>query len=168
MDAASISILIGVVVVFMLLRPLRPRRRRGGRITPKSYSRQHAPSCIETASGIRVKSSGERAIADWLYANRIRFRYEEEIKVRNLRGNGTWRSADFYLPDYDVYWEHFGLWQDPEYQRKAKQKIAMYHEAGHRVICTFVRPPSSGEMRRKFEEHCGRLPVHGHHHGTAW
>jgi len=96
-----------------------------------------------------VRSQSERVIAEWFLDNNIRFEYERVVGVRNYRGNPTWRLPDFYLPDYGVYWEHFGRWDDEEYRIRARRKLAMYHEAGLRVICTFGYPPSPRLMQSK-------------------
>lgn len=124
----------------------------------RSWSpRVHELPHIPTRAGVMVRSEPERAIAEWLFARGIRFNYEQPVGVRNWKGRESWRSADFFLPDYAVYWEHFGLWNDPEYQRKAKRKLGMYREAGYRLIVTFGGVPTELEMARKLGEFAPEL-----------
>jgi hypothetical protein len=77
----------------------------------------------QTKSGIRVRSKIEKIIADFLHQEKIGFIYEPRIRVSGL----TFRP-DFYLPDYELFYEHFGF-DDPEYQRAAEFKIACHHRA---------------------------------------
>lgn len=78
----------------------------------------------------RVRSKSELIIADLLNKEGIPYRYEYPIL---LSGLGT------VYPDFTVlnvkrrkelYWEHLGMMDDPEYVEKALQKIAMYEENG--------------------------------------
>ena len=67
---------------------------------------------------ITVKSEEERIIANFLYMNGINFKYESKYRDGNYetpKGSySTIRSytPDFYLPDYDIYIEHFGVDSD--------------------------------------------------------
>jgi hypothetical protein len=87
----------------------------------------HEPKYL-TTSGVRVRSWGEQEIANFLTEQGIRFRYEREIWLGYLRVR-----PDFYLPDYDIYIEHFGV-RNLEYQRKAKVKEFLYKKQGLRLI----------------------------------
>lgn len=53
-----------------------------------------------------VKSHEEVKIANFLFMNSIEYEYEKEYKYLN-----TYRP-DFYLPEYDIYIEHFGVNED--------------------------------------------------------
>lgn len=63
----------------------------------------------ETIAGERVKSIEEAIIANFFFLNGIRYRYESEYP-HDIEDNYRKRyRPDFYLPDYDIYWEHFGV-----------------------------------------------------------
>lgn len=65
-----------------------------------------------TIQGERVKSIEEVIIANFLYLNGINYEYE---KVYPFDSNDPYRKKyrpDFYLPDYDLYLEHFGITKD--------------------------------------------------------
>ena len=61
---------------------------------------------IVTKKGEKVRSYGERDIADYLYANKIEYVYESAYKVDD---KGTKYRPDFYLPKYKVYIEYYGI-----------------------------------------------------------
>jgi DNA helicase-4 len=56
-----------------------------------------------------VKSIGERRIADYFERNNIRYVYEKEARTNALFFSSKISNPDFYLPDYDVYVEYWGL-----------------------------------------------------------
>lgn len=65
---------------------------------------------------------------------------EAPLKLQGLIGDTSQhRRPDFYLPEYDCYIEVFGGWNDEEYRRKAKQKIAVYHRNKVRFFALFPR-----------------------------
>ena len=123
--------------------------------------RQRRTHPYETRAGIWVRSKGEAAIANHLHDRGIRFWYERRVAVRNARGNSTWRSCDFVLDRgfwrSKLLWEHFGMWGDAAYQRRAKQKLAMYHQAGRAVVVTFGHAPSPSTMDRKLAPFVAQL-----------
>ena len=83
-----------------------------------------------TAKEERVRSKSELIIADLLNKEGIPYRYEYPI---HLSGMGK------IYPDFTVlnvkkrkemYWEHFGMMDDPSYVEKALQKIVLYEKNG--------------------------------------
>ncbi|MDH5690287.1 MAG: hypothetical protein OEY81_02510 [Candidatus Bathyarchaeota archaeon] len=59
--------------------------------------------------GEEVKSIAERRIADYFVKNNINYVYEQEARSKGRLFNYRISSPDFYLPDYDVYVEYWGL-----------------------------------------------------------
>ena len=91
-------------------------------------------------SGNHVRSKSEVFIDMVLYQHNIPYRYEAELKL----GNHS------YYPDFTImhpltneiiYWEHFGMMDEPEYRRKAYNKLSYYgaHNIipGNNLIATF-------------------------------
>ncbi len=64
---------------------------------------------LRTLSGDSVKSFEELAIANYLTEHSIEFRYEEPYKVKTATQHRRQYQPDFFLPDYDIYIEHFAL-----------------------------------------------------------
>ena len=65
-----------------------------------------------TFAGERVKSFEELEIANWLYLNGISYEYERKYDKPVPEEDARRRRAykpDFYLPDYDIWIEHFGV-----------------------------------------------------------
>ena len=59
---------------------------------------------LDTIQGEKVKSVEELTIANFLYLKGIKYEYEKAYP----HGNVPYRP-DFYLTDYDIYLEHFGV-----------------------------------------------------------
>jgi len=85
----------------------------------------------KTLSGHFVRSKSEFIIDSLLTSNRIPFRYEADL----LLGTTT------IYPDFTIrhpktgeyfYWEHFGLMNDPTYQKNVFSKLQLYTK--HRII----------------------------------
>jgi hypothetical protein len=75
-------------------------------------------------AGFRVRSKAEKIIADFLTQSGIKFLYEPPLRVA-----GILMHPDFYLTDYALPYEHFGLHTEL-YLRAAELKIMRYYEAG--------------------------------------
>lgn len=56
-----------------------------------------------------VKSQQEAMVANFLYLNCINYKYEHPYKFKTADQDYKQYRPDFYLPDYDIYVEHFGV-----------------------------------------------------------
>ncbi|WP_160848606.1 UvrD-helicase domain-containing protein [Pontibacillus yanchengensis] len=65
-----------------------------------------------TLSGEKVKSLEEVMIANFLFLNGVNYQYEEAYKYSTSDAYRRQYKPDFYLPDYDIYIEHFGINKD--------------------------------------------------------
>jgi DNA helicase-4 len=63
-----------------------------------------AKTSLDTIQGEKVKSVEELTIANFLYLNGVEYEYEKPYPFGN-----TMYRPDFYLKDYDIYLEHFGI-----------------------------------------------------------
>jgi ABC-type glycerol-3-phosphate transport system permease component len=128
--------LIAIVVIFVLvwifLMSLKPKKQYG----VKSV----------TQKGETVKSIGERRIADYFERKNIRYVYEKEAKGKFLIFfDYKISSPDFYLLDYDVYVEYWGLvnaddrWTRENYVRNMKRKMAIYYRNNIKFISIYPR-----------------------------
>lgn len=64
---------------------------------------------LRALSGDRVKSLEEFEIANFLYCNSVEFHYERQFPFDPEDKAHTRYQPDFFLPDYDIYIEHFAL-----------------------------------------------------------
>lgn len=109
-----------------------------------------------------VKSYGELDIANFLRQNGIAYVYEPEYPVDTRTTEYGQYHPDFYLPNFDVYIEYFGINRDGEvppyftskngmtasqtYLEGMKWKRQLHHQNGTRMIEAY--------SYEKFEELC--------------
>ncbi|MDO4941165.1 MAG: UvrD-helicase domain-containing protein [Erysipelotrichaceae bacterium] len=72
----------------------------------REYLKQNPPT---TLKGERVKSYGEMTIANFLLTNAIEYEYESAYKFDTADKKHSQYKPDFYLPEYDIYIEYFGI-----------------------------------------------------------
>ena len=84
---------------------------------------------IEAADGTLVQSEGERIIAEWLAAKGIVFRYDNRFRI--IKGYAI--RPDFYLPEYDLYIEYWGM-DTLDYQIGMLEKKKLYQQAGKKLL----------------------------------
>lgn len=70
------------------------------------YLKTNKPTTLQ---GEIVKSYGELQIANYLFSNGIKYEYEIEYKYNTLNIEYQQYKPDFYLPEYDIYIEYFGI-----------------------------------------------------------
>lgn len=84
----------------------------------------------QTEKGEKVRSKSEKIIADKLYSMGIPYRYEYPVEMDNYRTV----YPDFTMLDVknrrEIYLEHFGMMEFPEYCEKALLKIQTYARNG--------------------------------------
>jgi len=139
-----------LIILFILVSSLKsePRIRRRARVQ-YGYSTQ-------TLQGEEVKSHAERAIADYFLKNGISYEYEHKI-----RGIG---KPDFYLPDYDVVVEYWGLVDAKDeglrnrYVRNMRWKMAQYHSRKIKFISIYPQNLSNLDVifKSKFRKVTGK------------
>lgn len=88
-----------------------------------------------------MRTKSEKIIADKLYALGIPYRYEYPVK---LKGYGTVYPGFTILKvseRKEIYYEHFGLMDKPEYCEKALRKLQAFARngivLGQNLIATF-------------------------------
>lgn len=67
---------------------------------------------LETLEAETVRSIDQLIIANYLYLNRIDYIYEEDYPYAWEDNYGQIYRPDFYLPEYDIYLEHFRINED--------------------------------------------------------
>lgn len=91
-------------------------------------------SKIKCEDGHPVKSQQEALIDNYLFSHNIRHVYEKEIHIDNNPEHSL--HPDFYLPDLNVYIEHFGMTGNKKYEEMKKYKLPLYKKAKITLICT--------------------------------
>ena len=123
----------------------------------------------KTFKKISVKSEEERIIANFLYMNGIEFKYEYKYMNGNYREPDdsfkTIRSymPDFYLPEYDIYIEHFGVdenmkahqytnIENKKYEESMEWKRKIHKLNNTKLIETYSFYQQKGILKEKLEE----------------
>jgi len=84
---------------------------------------------IRAKDGTWVQSVGERIIAEILAAEKIRYRYDERFRILD----GYAIRPDFYLPEFDVYIEYWGM-DTADYKIGMLKKQKLYQQQGKKLI----------------------------------
>ncbi len=84
---------------------------------------------IRTSDGTLVQSRGERIIADYLRKKNISYRYDERFRI--IEGYAV--RPDFYLPEFDVYIEYWGM-DTADYKIGMLKKQKLYQQEGKKLV----------------------------------
>lgn len=79
----------------------------------------------ETLKNEFVKSNEELVIANYLFINGIRYEYERPYEIDTSTLEKRQYTPDFYLSDYGIYIEHYGInrnGQAPQYDKKTSDE----------------------------------------------
>jgi len=87
---------------------------------------------VRTVDGTLVQSDGERRIAEWLVSHGIVYRYDARLRIIE----GFQIRPDFYLPEYDVFIEYWGM-DTPRYKAGMYLKQDLYMHSGKRLISLY-------------------------------
>lgn len=95
---------------------------------------------FKTKNGLTVRSKTERTLTDLFDSYGLTYKYEYPIYI-----NGRTRYVDFAFldPNSDqiIYWEHFGMMNNPQYSVAAYKKLIEYDKngirQGHNLIVTY-------------------------------
>ncbi|TET19324.1 hypothetical protein E3J74_07105 [Candidatus Bathyarchaeota archaeon] len=150
----ALAFVLGVIVFFLWIC-----------IHASKYSKPKREYGIKsvTARGEEVRSLAERRIADYFMRNNIDYVYEKDAIAKGLFFDSKISTPDFYLPDYDVYVEYWGLvdaddnWTRERYTRSMKRKMAIYYRNNIKFISLYPRNLENLDwiFRRKFKKVTG-------------
>lgn len=132
----------------------------------ETYIRQtgaERAKAYKTLNNEQVKSLEETKIANFLFMHNVRYEYE---RLYPFEGSDPQRKAyrpDFYLTDYDIYLEHFGISKDggvpwlskveeKKYLDGIKWKRAFHTENKTTLLETYSYYSSEGVLLKKLKE----------------
>lgn len=101
-----------------------------------------------------VQTQGERCIADWLTDHGIACRYDDKFQI--IQGYAV--RPDFYLPEFDVYIEYWGL-DTTDYEIGMLKKRKLYQQEGKRLISVYPE-----DLPRLDAVLTQKLSAYGWHH----
>lgn len=105
---------------------------------------------IRAKDGTWVQSDGERLICEALDAERIRYRYDERFRILD----GYAIRPDFYLPEFDVYIEYWGM-DTADYKIGMLKKQKLYQQQGKRLISLYPvdKPVMAQVLLKKLDQY---------------
>ncbi|AIC15954.1 hypothetical protein NVIE_016980 [Nitrososphaera viennensis EN76] len=142
--------LVIIVISALAIKKGLSRRRKQQRHFHSSLQ-THRPSDFRrtytTINGETVKSMGEKLLADYFYQNDIRYQYERTAWTTDnkLKHRRMISKPDFYLPDYDLYVEYWGMVDTEDesnradYIKSMKWKMARYDENKIKFISIYPK-----------------------------
>ena len=116
-----------------------------------------------TLEGEKVESLQEVIIANFLFLHGIEYEYEKIYPHQDDNSNRRAYMPDFYLPDYDIYLEHFGInkegkvpWLKEDEEKKyiddMNWKIDWHKKHNTKLLKTYSFYYSEGILLKKLEE----------------
>jgi hypothetical protein len=95
------------------------------------------------------KSKKEAFIAGFFKIKKIKYIYEKPLKIGSQK-----LKPDFYLPEYDVYVEYWGLFNSNfEYKKACNHKRKLYEEEGIKLVELYPDNLATYDtLNRKFME----------------
>ena len=112
--------------------------------TREEYDRYVEDCELRTLNGELVKSFEELTIANFLSRNGVEYRYEEPYRFGTATSEHRQYTPDFFLPDADIYIEHFALDEEGQappgwtgYAEDAKWKRELHALRGTRLVETY-------------------------------
>lgn len=117
----------------------------------------------KTLNNEQVKSLEETKIANFLFMNGVVYEYEKLYPFESEDKSRKSYKPDFYLSDYDIYLEHFGIskaftvpWLSPVEEKKYLEGIKWkrkFHEMNNtKLIETYSYYSSEGILLKKLKE----------------
>ncbi len=105
---------------------------------------------VRAPDGTFVQSAGERMIAEFLNRHGIVYRYDERMRI--IEGYAI--RPDFYLPEFDVYIEYWGM-DTIDYKIGMLKKLKLYQQEGKRLISLYRedKPRMEEALRAKLKRY---------------
>ncbi len=103
----------------------------------------------------QLKSFEEVVIADFLFVNGIEYQYESPYQYNTASYDKTQYQPDFYLPDYEIYIEHFGINKNGktapfvnefDYQRSMEWKRNLHRDNETSLVETYSYEMQEGSL----------------------
>jgi DNA helicase-4 len=125
----------------------------------RAYVQARADREYTTLKNETVKSRAEKTIADFLFTHQVDYQYERRAAWADTDPEKAGYSPDFYLPEYDIYIEHWGLneagavapwfsWSTEEYHDKLRWARRQFTEHSPQLLETYEFEHASGRLKR--------------------
>lgn len=133
------------------------------------YVAERKERSYTTVRGEQVASRAEALIADFLFEHDVDYRYEQIAQWADSADNKGPYRPDFYLPEHDIYIEHWGIdkngevaewfeWSTADYRAKLWWGRSQFATNEPSLIDTYEFEHETGRLRRALKH---RLTVAG-------
>ena len=134
--------------------------------TEKEYKEHVRTTEARTLNEEVVKSQEELTLANFLVSNTIAYDYERPYKFPTATGQHRQYQPDFYLPDYDIYIEHFAVDEHDRppagwtgYAEGMNWKRNLHRRMETRLVETYSWERSKGVLLQNLERKLKNLRV---------
>ncbi len=134
---------------------------------PDGYDSATGSTGYRTASGVLVKSEGERLVADFLFFNGVEFEYERPYAHDVADATHSQYQPDFYYPSIDTWHEHWALDRNGKppsefigYERDMAWKRELHRTRGTSLIETTWADVVFGDGLQAFGDEMTRRGEH--------
>lgn len=119
---------------------------------------------LYTLSNHKVKSLEEKVIANFLFKKGVKFEYEKPYEIPTETMEKRQYQPDFYLTDYGIYLEHFGVDKNgnpphfftseekKKYLEGMKWKESLHKTNKTKLICTYSHQQADGVLENELEK----------------
>ncbi|TFH14263.1 helicase IV [Candidatus Bathyarchaeota archaeon] len=123
---------------------------------------------VRSLKGDLVRSFEELEIANFLFLNGLRYEYEQKYEYNTASKIHGQYTPDFYLTDYGVYIEHFGVDRKgntapcvpkKRYLEEMEWKRKLHHKKGTKLVETFSYEKTEGTLLTGLETKLKRKGV---------
>jgi len=121
-----------------------------------------------TLKGESVKSIAERDIANFFFTHKIEYEYEKEVDW--IKNNNQEYNPDFWLSEYDIYIEHWGLnrtnevpvWfkgnnPSEEYLKNKKWKLQQFERYKKKLVESWSYERTEGKLIENLMENLKKI-----------
>lgn len=92
-------------------------------------------------------TEGELVIEQYLRDELYKFEVQKEIVGLKGDNTRTFRRADFYIKEYDIYLEFLGMWNKGEqYRQEYRDKMRVYN--ANNIACVYLWPDNLGFIKQ--------------------
>ena len=135
--------------------------------TEREYANWIRYNSLLTLQQEKVKSHGELLIANFLFANNLEYKYEPFYSAKNSMPTDFHYRPDFYLPEYSIYIEYFGIDEDgstaefvdrDKYNAGIKWKFKTHVDGNTKLIDLYFYQKKGGKLISSLRE---QLIEHG-------
>ena len=94
---------------------------------------------VKNSEKEEFRSEGERKVAGVLDKYGVKYIHEQGVLVTPEKNKPRVWYPDFFLPEFSVYIEYYGLAGNPEYDQCIRKKISVYSAMQMNVIPVYPR-----------------------------